>query len=870
MARRGITVQTALCLVLILTGKVCSEQCPPWLPGSSTPGPWHTFSCAAGQCPHLIYPTLDVISETCDYSITPVFMNTPGDGSWLLIPTTDFIDDAGLTWNGQAIRIVSGGTRSQFPVTFDNPYEDPTPNSISYTIHDKSDVTGIINGAEIHINNAGYIWWRNEDYEELLRDVLRHEYGHVLNFTEGIDGMSHVMSQQRYWGHTNVLSVEESDALAKFYPADSGLAYLFSPLNCCLRNAGPVILNRLWAERNADAAVLRFATALEMNIGSFIVGRIDSLPTPTYVVLDTLESGAAGGEYAYVDSGEHSANSLFEIAALDDERRVEGRWITSIDCAAGYKANVQAAGGLQRDAWGRGGGSWQLIAEGKKTPPTIADKLSLEASDYVVFAYSDFVEEIAPLCAFWESTGLDVAMWAVDDSANRQQIIKDLVAQYYAIRELQGVLLVGDACENNDIAPVNLPANPVSPPAINHIPAFYEESLCYPSIKKHVASDVPYGDVDDDGYIEVPIGRLPADNGGEVSWYVSKVLTYMSYGELPVEYNRTAIHCVPTLWARCELPGQRLGDESRAIKNTGMELLSLGRTVGEQFLQLYDTTDLAAWRADVNVLNGYQQAARKQIAGSLRDGAHVVIGIAEHFGSYVPYSLFGRTDWEGMTEPRGTMSFLFWYQCLAANYSGVNGLGEDYQPLCEHELFEGSALAVMGPNGPSWNALNSEFALNWVGAIFRRDQSGHYDGVPVGRKYMESLNALRDITMYKSTLRSYQYLGDPMLRVRDPAVVTDIGASTSEPSDGTSLYPNPCNARLIVRHEGEPWVGMACRVYSIRGEIVRTLAPSMGESVVEWKWDGQDENGRTVPSGTYIVRVVGDRREWQRKVLLLK
>lgn len=99
--------------------------------------------------------------------------------------------------------------------------------------------------------------------------------------------------------------------------------------------------------------------------------------------------------------------------------------------------------------------------------------------------------------------------------------------------------------------------------------------------------------------------------------------------------------------------------------------------------------------------------------------------------------------------------------------------------------------------------------------------------------------------------------GEPSLR---PTVHRLIGA-----------FPNPFNPRTEVRFELAEATRVLVQVHDIRGRLVRTLInesrPSGPHAVV---WNGKDNRGTTVASGTYFLRFnAGDRVE-TRKVALLK
>ena len=100
-------------------------------------------------------------------------------------------------------------------------------------------------------------------------------------------------------------------------------------------------------------------------------------------------------------------------------------------------------------------------------------------------------------------------------------------------------------------------------------------------------------------------------------------------------------------------------------------------------------------------------------------------------------------------------------------------------------------------------------------------------------------------------------VGDPALR---PTVHQLIGA-----------YPNPFNPRTEVRFELAENTRVRVDVHDVRGRLIRTLIdesrPAGPHAVT---WDGTDNRGSSVASGTYYLRFVAGDRVDTRKVALLK
>jgi hypothetical protein len=788
------------------------------------------------------------------------------------------LDNAGSTWTdvaGSAISISTTSGRSFVSVSPVTSY-DGGANELANTSIDIG-VPPEIDNAQIDINCRDWIW--TDDNQSYLQDVLRHELGHCINLLHSSQDATNVMAPViSECGFPDILSAGEQIAVAAMYPNSVDVAYYFSPWRCCLRSVtysgGPALLNQFVATQDSGCAHIEFATLYEDSVQGFVVSRVDSGTIIVEAVIDTLTAGASYGWYSATEAGEHEG-SFYSVRTLESNGQFGPLCFTRNVLSATHQSKVARWESLAGGAAAVGTEYWRRTANGV-SPVREVDKSSESAEGYVVVICAEqFAEEIAPLCALHEEQGYEVELVLVGSDPNRRALVQQAIRARHSIHPLTAVLLVGDACENNELDPVNLPVDAPPPPPINFIPAFYEESDCQTMVKEYYATDVPYGDVNDDGYLEIAVGRIPADSEEEVAAYVAKVMEYMGYpGLLPAEYGSSLIHCVPTTMPRCELPNQALTPTQAMIKSLGMELRELAIADGVRRVELIDTTNIPEWaqqQCPNDPLINYYLAARSIVGRSLAvSGAHVVIGVSEHFGSFLPYGLLFQNDWRDLTENRRTMSFFLWLQCLSGDYSGTNNYGYDYQPLCEYELFEQGGLVVVGPNGPSWNTLNVDIARVLGASVYERSGEG-LDHVPLGVKYRECVNALHaGNAFFRKVLRSYQYLGDPLLYVRDAGVVTGISEDASEAELRLFVTPNPSRGRFTVKAIGLPTTGGKCDIYDVRGRLIRRLAMYSDGATLSALWDGRDSEGRVAGAGVYFVRARWTGREVVDKVMMIR
>ncbi|MEA3286052.1 MAG: metallophosphoesterase [Candidatus Marinimicrobia bacterium] len=115
-----------------------------------------------------------------------------------------------------------------------------------------------------------------------------------------------------------------------------------------------------------------------------------------------------------------------------------------------------------------------------------------------------------------------------------------------------------------------------------------------------------------------------------------------------------------------------------------------------------------------------------------------------------------------------------------------------------------------------------------------------------------------------------QNLLDQFVISKDPDSISD-----KDPIHPQQLtlhnYPNPFNASTMIQFtlplEGE----YSLKIYDISGRLVTTLAEGFARAGTYWlHWDGDDANGRLVPSGVYTCQIVTESGSSQIKLSYLK
>jgi predicted outer membrane repeat protein len=85
------------------------------------------------------------------------------------------------------------------------------------------------------------------------------------------------------------------------------------------------------------------------------------------------------------------------------------------------------------------------------------------------------------------------------------------------------------------------------------------------------------------------------------------------------------------------------------------------------------------------------------------------------------------------------------------------------------------------------------------------------------------------------------------------------------------VYPNPFNPTLTIAFELDRARDVSVAIYSVRGELVRTLFNrNQGPGPHHIQWNGTDGGSQSVASGIYFIVIKSEDWRFQRKAVLLK
>lgn len=84
-------------------------------------------------------------------------------------------------------------------------------------------------------------------------------------------------------------------------------------------------------------------------------------------------------------------------------------------------------------------------------------------------------------------------------------------------------------------------------------------------------------------------------------------------------------------------------------------------------------------------------------------------------------------------------------------------------------------------------------------------------------------------------------------------------------------YPNPFNPEATIQFSLKRDGAVTLRAYDVRGRLVRTILEGfLAGGTREVHWDGRDDSGRKLASGTYFLRLVAGTESQSRVVTILK
>jgi len=185
------------------------------------------------------------------------------------------------------------------------------------------------------------------------------------------------------------------------------------------------------------------------------------------------------------------------------------------------------------------------------------------------------------------------------------------------------------------------------------------------------------------------------------------------------------------------------------------------------------------------------------------------------------------------------------------------------------------SYTIVDEAGGNFIDAASNMKLASLSGLFVAPGSENYRLAPASAALNRAVTVYRSTSVPTSDIDGTNRPQGPLPDVGsyERAVTTAIGDA---PSSGVTLeqnVPNPFNpsTRIAYVVESPAQVKVSLDVFDVRGRLVRQLVqgrPSTGQVVVAW--DGRDDDGQQVSSGTYFYRLVAGSTTITRRMTLLK
>ncbi|MCJ7646677.1 T9SS type A sorting domain-containing protein, partial [bacterium] len=133
------------------------------------------------------------------------------------------------------------------------------------------------------------------------------------------------------------------------------------------------------------------------------------------------------------------------------------------------------------------------------------------------------------------------------------------------------------------------------------------------------------------------------------------------------------------------------------------------------------------------------------------------------------------------------------------------------------------------------------------------------------------------ITLLSFPSGAEDILSQPMdeeasVKVGPEGQISSLGRIILRIEENNPFNPKASDAadRYTIIHYKVTEEGATIRIYSINGELVKTLAEDKMETEDRIEWDGRNDKGEVVGSGVYLVNLKIDKSSRTVKVVILK
>jgi len=193
-----------------------------------------------------------------------------------------------------------------------------------------------------------------------------------------------------------------------------------------------------------------------------------------------------------------------------------------------------------------------------------------------------------------------------------------------------------------------------------------------------------------------------------------------------------------------------------------------------------------------------------------------------------------------------------------------------------------SPVAIEAPT-PRAQIFGQQVNLSWPAPVGSYDGSHLYRRLPgelairltdeplTGGSEITFSDVLTGLPSGAKVYYSYALIKDGVEKARSAEVEIMVPVAPSVATRLLPNVPNPFNPMTEIKFELNKSEQVSLKIYDVTGRLVRELASGTLTSGPHSRtWQGRDNSGRQVPSGTYYVRLVTQTKIDSRKIMLLK
>jgi len=487
--------------------------------------------------------------------------------------------------------------------------------------------------------------------------------------------------------------------------------------------------------------------------------------------------------------------------------------------------------------------------------------------DVLIVTSGQLAGEFQRLADFQETQGLTARVvllpWiasAVDPGRDEQETVRNLIVAAHAEWGTRYVLIGGDA----GVVPVRYIHSEFYPPGGGtDIPA----DLYYAGLDGDWDADgdgiygEPYVDEanpgdDADLMPDVALGRAPVNDVDQAAVFVDKAIRFAE-AVAPAAPDRALLLAevlFPSNWS----PGEPITLDGADLAE---ELLPL-------FAGANPPWDVARLYENDGAYPGSFPLDHDAAVDSLASGRYRLVHHVGH-GSFEALSVgddpITAADVAELTNAPHEFILSSWFGYASAAF--------DSTTLIERMLWhpDGGCVAGVGGSRATFPIATQDLSVALLAAAL---QPGARLGDAFAAVYDDlDPDALARETVTRWTALTATCLGDPTLPVSTVALPVAVDGAPRPVRMAIDARPNPFNPRVQVRFDiaGPGIVPVRVEVVDLTGRRVATLlrrALAAGPQVAEW--DGRDADGRAVPTGVYVARVIAGESTATTKLTLVR